>query len=106
VLLEGIEAVLRKLPQLGADGYAPDDAAVLALRGRKREALAALRSNEQAGWRSSWRYFRDADPAFDSIRDDPDFKAIFTDIERDMARQRAHLAKRPKDAPLDLEPLR
>ena len=35
-------------------------------------------------------------------RDEPDFKAIFADIERDMARQRAELAKRPKDAPLDL----
>jgi hypothetical protein len=29
-------------------------------------------------------------------------KAIFADIERDMARQRAALAARPKDVPLDL----
>jgi len=28
-----------------------------------------------------------------------------TDIERDMARQRAELAKRPKDAPLDFAPV-
>jgi hypothetical protein len=53
-----------------------------------------------------WRYRRDFDPAFDSIRDDPEFKAIFDEIERDMARQRAELAKRPKDAPLDLDPSR
>ena len=45
---------------------------------------------------------RDLEPAFDSIQDEPKFKAIFADIERDMARQRAELAKRPKDAPLDL----
>ena len=106
VLLEGIEAVLRKMPQLGLFGYAPTDAAVLALRGRKREALAALRADQQAGWRERWRYYRDVAPAFDSIRDDPEFKAIFADIERDMARQRAELAKRPKDAPLDLDPSR
>jgi len=31
-----------------------------------------------------------------------EFKAIFADIERDMARQRAELAARPRDAPLDL----
>jgi hypothetical protein len=37
-----------------------------------------------------------------SIRTAPAFKVVFTDIERDMARQRAELAARPKDAPLDL----
>ena len=49
-----------------------------------------------------WRYFRDHDPNLASIRDDPEFKAVFADIERDMAQQRARLAARPKDAPLDL----
>jgi hypothetical protein len=33
---------------------------------------------------------------------EPEFKAVFADIERDMAKQRAALAARPKDAPLDL----
>jgi len=97
---------MAKLPLLGSRGYAPNDARVLALRGRKQEALTALRAAERAGWRSDWRIYRDLDPAFDSIRDDPEFKAIFADIERDMARQRAELAKRPKDAPLDLDPSR
>jgi hypothetical protein len=49
-----------------------------------------------------WRYYRDIDPNLDSIRSEREFKAIFADIERDMARQRAALAARPKDAPLDL----
>jgi hypothetical protein len=97
---------MAKLPLLGSRGYAPYDARVLALRGRKQEALTALRAAERAGWRSDWRIYRDLDPAFDSIRDDPEFKAIFADIERDMARQRAELAARPKDAPLDLDPSR
>ncbi len=101
-LLDGVDAALRKMPQLGNSGYAPSDAAVLALRGRKREALEALRSDQQAGWRGMWLWYRDIDPAFDSIRGEPEFMSIFADIERDMARQRAELAKRPKDAPLDL----
>jgi hypothetical protein len=45
------------------------------------------------------------DPKFatdTSIRNEPEFKAVFADIERDMARQRAALAARPKDAPLEL----
>jgi hypothetical protein len=47
-------------------------------------------------------YFRDVELTLASIRDKPEFKAIFADIERDMAKQRAALAARPKDAPLDL----
>jgi len=107
-LLAASERVMAKLPLLplysvGGFGRAPNDARALALRGRKQEALTALRAAERAGWRgAAWRYRRDFDPAFDSIRDEPEFKAIFADIERDMARQRAELAKRPKDAPLDL----
>jgi TolB-like protein/Tfp pilus assembly protein PilF len=105
-LLAAGEKVMAKQPLLGRSGYAPYDARALALRGRKPEALAALRAAERAGWRSDWRLYRDLDPAFDSIRDDPEFKVIFEDIERDMARQRAELARRPKDAPLDLDPSR
>ena len=37
-----------------------------------------------------------------SIRNNAEFKAVFADIERDIAKQRAALAARPKDAPLDL----
>jgi hypothetical protein len=69
-------------------------------------ALAELREAEKAGWRSTWRFVRDLDPMLASIRDEPEFRSIVADIERDMARQRAELAKRPKDAPLDLGPSR
>ena len=105
-LLAGSEEGMAELPLLGGSlkwgGRAPNDALALALRGREQEALAALRAAERAGWRSGWRFCRDLDPAFDYIRDEPEFKAIFADIERDMARQRAALAARPKDAPLDV----
>ena len=88
---------------MGGEGYAITDARIYALRGQKRKALSALRVAEQAGWRFSWRYYRDFHPDFASIRDDPEFKAVFADIERDMVRQRAELAARPKNAPLDLQ---
>jgi hypothetical protein len=104
-LLEASEHVIRRLPRLG--GYQIDDVRVHALRGDKAKALAALREAVEAGWRGPlWRYYRDIDPNLASIRDEPEFKAIFADMERDMARQRAELAKRPKDAPLDLDPSR
>jgi hypothetical protein len=81
------------------------DIQIHALRGDRAKALAALREAEKAGWRGPiWRYYRDFDPALASIRNEPEFKAVFADIERDMARQRAQLAARPKDAPLDVAP--
>ena len=47
-------------------------------------------------------HYRDHDANLASIRGTPEFKAVFADIERDMAKQRAALAARPKDAPLEL----
>jgi hypothetical protein len=105
-LLDGVEGAIRPLPRRG-DGFGIADVQVFSLRAETGKALAALRHAEQEGWRGAfWRYARDFDPALVSIRDDPEFKAIFADIERDMARQRAELAKRPNDAPLDLNPSR
>jgi TolB-like protein/Flp pilus assembly protein TadD len=100
-LLDGAERVIRKQRRLG-NGYGVSDVQILAVRGERNSALKKLREAEQAGWRVLWRYYRDFDPALASIRNEPEFKAIFADIERDMARQRAALAARPKDAPLDL----
>ena len=100
-LLHASELAIRTMPRLGTAGYGISDAQIHALRGDKNRALAALREAVQAGWRGpAWRYYRDVDPNLDSVRHEPEFKAVFADIERDMARQRAELAARPKDAPL------
>jgi len=102
-LLDLSEAVIRHGTRLGVQGFGLADAQILAVRGAKRDALAALQRAEKAGWRGPlWRYYRDHDANLASIRDTPEFKAVFADIERDMAQQRARLAARPKDAPLDL----
>jgi hypothetical protein len=102
VLLDQAERFSAGKSRLGINGIGIIDAQIYALRGEPAKALAALRSIVQAGWRLAWRYHRDTDPALASIRDEPEFKAVFADIERDMERQRADLAARPKDAPLDL----
>jgi len=103
-LLNRAGEVVRTIPRLGVRGYGIADVQIHALRGDNAKALAALREANKAGWRGPyWRYYRDFDPCLASIRNAPEFKAVFADIERDMARQRAELAKRPKDAPLDLD---
>ena len=106
VLLDRSEQVVRTIPRLGVGGHGIADVRIFALRGQRKEALVALQDAEKAGWRLRWRYARDIDPSLASIRNEPEFKSVFADIERDMARQRAELAKRPKDAPLDLDPSR
>ena len=104
ILLDGVARHIRTIPRLGVLGYGIEDVEIHALRGRKAQALVALRQAEQAGWRGPlWRYNRDFDPNLDSIRNEAEFKAVFADIERDMARQRAALAARPKDAALKLK---
>jgi hypothetical protein len=102
-LLDLSDIAIRGVPRLGEGGFGLADVQIHALRGEKTKALSALREAEQAGWRGPiWRYYRDYDPTFDSIRHEPEFNSVFADLERDMARQRAELAARPKDAPLDL----
>jgi TolB-like protein/Tfp pilus assembly protein PilF len=101
-LLDGAERVIRHIPRLGFYGYSIADVRIHALKNRHAQALSALREAERAGWRIFWRYHRDFDPILDSIRGEPEFKAVFADIERDLAQQRARLAARPKNAPLEL----
>jgi hypothetical protein len=102
MLLEASERVIGSLQRMGWEGYGMLDVQIHALRGDKSRALRALREAYVEGWRSfAWRYYRDFEPTLASIRGEPEFKAVFADIERDMARQRAVLAARPKDAPLD-----
>jgi TolB-like protein/Tfp pilus assembly protein PilF len=102
-LLHRSEALIQTFPRLGPWGHRISDVQIDALRGDKAKALAELREAEAARWRGPyWRYYRDFDPNLASIRNEPEFKAIFADIERDMAKQRARLAARPKEAPLEL----
>lgn len=89
-------------PRQGNYGYGVNDVEIHALRGDTAKALRALREAEQAGWRSSvWRYYRDFNPYFASIRDEPEFKAIFDDIERDLASQSKVLEQNREGLALD-----
>lgn len=55
------------MPRMGF-GYSMSDVAIHALRGDTTKALASLRDAERAGWRAWWRYDRDCNPIFASIR--------------------------------------
>jgi len=99
-LLQRAEAWVLTNPRLGVRGYGIGDARIHVLRGQQREALAMLQQAERSGWRGPlWRYYRDFDPVLAPVRNDPEFKAAFAAIDRDMARQRAELAARPPGVP-------
>jgi tetratricopeptide (TPR) repeat protein len=93
-LLDLSEQVIRRLQRMGQGGFGIADVLIAALRGQNDLALALLREAEQQGWRDYWWYYRTYEPALAPIRDEPEFKAVFTDIERDMAAQRARLEAR------------
>ena len=99
-LLQRAEAWVLAHPRLGMRGHGIADARIHVLRGQQREALALLQQAQQSGWRGPlWRYYRDFDPVLAPVRNDPEFKAVFAAIERDMARQRAALAAQPPGVP-------
>jgi tetratricopeptide (TPR) repeat protein len=94
-LLADAEQVIGRFSRMGSTGYGIADVRIHALRGDKAKALAALRQAKNAGWRSGWRYLV-LDPNLAAIRDEPEFKAIYAEIELDMTRQRAELEALPK----------
>lgn len=73
--------------RVGIFGFWVSDVQVLALQGKTDEASTALRQAIDQGWRTDWRYFFHVDPNLDSIRGEPEFQAIFTEIKEDMAAQ-------------------
>jgi TolB-like protein len=95
-LLEDSERIMRSVPRLG--NYEPFDVAILALRGEKAQALATLRASAKRGWRRYWRLWR-AEPMLAALRSEPEFEAVFAEIERDMAQQRAGITFPQKTAP-------
>jgi tetratricopeptide (TPR) repeat protein len=97
-LLKPVEALARPPnSRLGFFGYGLMDVTIAAIRGDKELALRRLKTAYAEGWHGPfWRYYRDFDPSFASIRDTPEFKAVFAEIERDMRQQAEQLATQPK----------
>ncbi len=87
LLLDRILAFMQPLPRVGGYGYAPFKAYAFAVRGDKRESLAALRAAVDDGWRNFWRLFLKYDPVFASLQDAPEYQAIVAGVEADMAAQ-------------------
>jgi Tfp pilus assembly protein PilF len=87
-LLAKCQDFIRDRPRLGWwGGYWISDVQILALQGRKAEALTALQRAAEEGWRSLWWYYMQYDPNLDSIRSEPVFQAVMAEIKTDMSNQ-------------------
>jgi len=76
--------VVRTLPRLGVFGQGIRDVQILAMLGRREDALLALRAAVEAGFRGSIpfdNWLLESDPFLDSIRDDSRFAAIVSELE-------------------------
>ena len=77
------------------------DVELLALAGKKDAALDALRQAIDSGWRDNWKYiFRNETLA--SLRDEPRFQAITSQLQDDMATQLDAIRALPDMGEFDL----
>jgi len=83
-MLNATLPVVQALPRLGMYGQGILDVQILALLGRKEDALSALHTAVTAGYRSSIPYnnwLLEVDPFLDSIRDDRRFADIVSELD-------------------------
>ncbi|MGI9259703.1 MAG: tetratricopeptide repeat protein, partial [Gammaproteobacteria bacterium] len=94
-LLDLAIEVVRTLPRIGLFGHGIRDVQILALQGKTREALAALRDAIDAGFRgtaASNGWPMAIDPYLDSLRDQPGFQAMAGELDDEIARMQQRLA--------------
>jgi tetratricopeptide (TPR) repeat protein len=98
-LLSKCAAYLESLPEtMRRYEYGRQLAEVYALQGRRREALDALASGVDQGLRNGWCITM-CSPMLASIRDEPEFTAIFEEIRVDLAAMRARLPAAQRTLP-------
>ena len=93
-LLEQSLVALTASPLPGTHEYVPQDARIRALLGNNNEALTILHRAVESGWRKDWWYYFEHDPAFNALRDKPQFEDIRSLVAADMAAQLERLNER------------
>jgi TolB-like protein len=103
-LLSAVESEMAYWPQVAlgpGSGFAKVDLHVL--RGEKENALVALREGATNGTRYRWRVQLLYNPNLEPLRDDPEFQAVISEIEADMAAQLARVREMERNG--ELEPI-
>ncbi len=101
-LLNAALVAIRDLPRVGTFGFGIRDVQIYALLGRTEDALAAFRDAIDQGYRGSIIFdgwLLEVDPYLDSIRQDPRFLMMTSELERyiDEMRQSLNRAEQTGD---------
>ncbi len=86
-LLREVLEQFEHMPRLGLRGYGIADVEIYARLGQRRLALDTLRRAVDGGWRALWWAQGERSPHLESLRADPEFKALMNEIRVEMARQ-------------------
>ena len=81
--------------------YGTMEVNLLALDGQPELAMGALEKAINGGYRWQWKWDF-ANPAYDTLRDRPEFQALLMYVEQDMARQREAILAFPHYGEFDL----
>ncbi|TFH46847.1 MAG: tetratricopeptide repeat protein, partial [Lysobacterales bacterium] len=76
-----------------------------ALKNDRDAALGELQAAIDAGWRDHWWFFLEQDAAFDSLRDEPRYKALMDKIRTDVAKQLALVRQHEASGEIALPPV-
>ncbi len=104
MLLERSNAFIREQSRFSWwRSYWISDVQILALQGRKAEALSALRLATDEGW-PLWWYYLQYDPNLESIRSDPEFQAILAEIKADRSAQMQRIREMEQSGEIETIP--
>jgi TolB-like protein/Tfp pilus assembly protein PilF len=81
--LEQIQTMARR----SGFGFGIADVQIYAIRGERQKALSTLRQAIAEGWRAYWWYYLEHDLSLESLHGEPEFQAMVSEIEVDMATQ-------------------
>jgi TolB-like protein/Tfp pilus assembly protein PilF len=88
-LLEHAEELNRKASDRKIPFEKPFNMAMIeSVRGNKQQAISALTTAFERGWRWDWQLWMHRDYQFEPLRDEPEFKNLTARIEADMEKQR------------------
>ena len=95
-LLAAALPIVRDLPRVGLAGHGIRDVQILALQGKSFEALTAMREAIDEGFRGTvfsngWPL--SLDPYLGSIRDQPEFRAMAEEIDREVSLMQGRVAE-------------
>jgi TolB-like protein/DNA-binding winged helix-turn-helix (wHTH) protein len=91
--LESCLDEFENMPRLGRYGYQIADVMIYAVQGKKTEALTALRTAIDDGWRYRARYLLEFEPNLLSLHAEPAYQAMAAEVKADLADQYERVAE-------------